>query len=88
MKTKQFNKKLVLNKKTIADLSWGDMKSIRGKGIHGGSETVQIACCPQTLTAAGCLQRRTDCCLDPEYTDDDVTCPVQTCNTACHTCQC
>jgi len=32
MKTKHFDKKLVLNKKTIAHLGYGDMKAVEGGG--------------------------------------------------------
>ena len=70
MKRKQFSKKLVLNKKTIADLSYGEMK-----GVQGGSATEQIVCCPQTLTDAGCPQQyKTECC---PQTYTDAGCPMQ-----------
>ncbi len=75
MKKKQFTKKLVLNKKTIADLSYGDMR-----GIQGGSATVPPCCMQETITAPGCLQKyKTQCC-------DTATC--ESCNTLCHTCEC
>jgi natural product precursor len=49
MKTRTFSKKLTLNKKTIADLNNGDMKS-----IHGGGDKPDISIlfeiCPTDVT--------------------------------------
>jgi natural product precursor len=45
MKTKKLNKRLSLNKKTIADLNKGELKH-----VHGGNIIVK----PATLTAAMC----------------------------------
>jgi hypothetical protein len=50
MKTKKFDKKLLLNKKTIAHLDNGEMLDLRG-GISGSRcdvETCPLLCPPET----------------------------------------
>lgn len=50
MKTKKFSKKLLLNKKTIADLNNVKLKNVPG----GGHDTVYITCPPCIVTDDGC----------------------------------
>jgi len=61
MKTKIFNKKLSLNKKTVADLNNKEMQ-----GVHGGAETVERTICI-TKCATDCpvctITRCTVCCV-------------------------
>jgi hypothetical protein len=59
MKSKNFKKKLTLNKKTVADLSSGSMKNARG-GIHKPSVsacdpgcTMFVSACEGTCTCCG-----------------------------------
>jgi hypothetical protein len=80
MKTKKFEKKLVLNKKTIVDLNSGMMGN-----VHGGEEpdhgwTVFPSCylgptdCPDCTAPSGCVTNCGTC----------ATC--DTCVTNCGTC--
>jgi hypothetical protein len=66
MKTKIFNKRLVLNKKTIADLSNTEMAE-----MYGG-DTIQ--CATRSCTCVSCFaQILTECPLDCHAT---VTCTL------------
>jgi hypothetical protein len=51
MKTKKFNKKLVVNKKTVANLNINDMRS-----AHGGAHTYNTYCpeCPPNPSWVSC----------------------------------
>jgi natural product precursor len=51
MKTKKFNKKLGLNKTTIADLDVRQMKGLKGGGI---TETCPWVCEPTRKCSGGC----------------------------------
>jgi len=56
MKTKNFSKKLTLNKKTVAHLNEGELKNIHGGGpdtFNPETETKGI-CCLETLVTAPC----------------------------------
>ena len=55
MRTKQFNKKLVLNKKTVANLNAADMAHVKG-GETGLS-------CPVCDTIVSCYQTHCKTCL-------------------------
>jgi hypothetical protein len=66
MKTKTFVRKLVLNKKTIADITSESMKKVQGG--HDSSPTCPIwATCPKTYCPKRCPIEEsypiTDCCL-------------------------
>jgi len=51
MKTKKFEKKLVLNKKTIAHLANGELNA--AKGGDPGLETLQLITCRRTCIITG-----------------------------------
>lgn len=55
MKTKKFNKKLGLNKSTVANLNNSEISK-----VYGGAETLYPACVP-TVDITRCV---TDCCLE------------------------
>ncbi len=56
MKTKQFDKKLVLNKKTVAHLNNGEMNGVQG-GIDTIYSTNPSCSCPQF-----CATKLSNCC--------------------------
>lgn len=61
MKTKKFNKRLALNKNTVANLNNGDMRS-----IYGGSDTTPTRCIvtmdiTNCQTDCVCTETRRDC---------------------------
>ena len=60
MKTKRFEKKLVLNKKTIAHLENQGMHAVQG----GATLACTIVTCgePYTGEPIGCGTRKSDCC--------------------------
>lgn len=65
MKTKKFNKKLSLNKKTIANLVNKELNDVRG-GISEGTDcgfcnTEGIACRPTTQCTGGCVETDFTC---------------------------
>jgi hypothetical protein len=84
MKSKKFEKKLALNKKTIADLN-GDMMG----RVHGGIENTQTAsCCMGPTDCPNCTQTcNTYCgtCAPTCAPTCDATC-VNTCPTCDVTC--
>ena len=53
MKTKNFDKKLTLNKKTIANLKDKDMKAVNG-GATNPSNNPYVCCIPQTVLPPLC----------------------------------
>lgn len=57
MKTKKFEKKLELNKTTIADLGMGDLEKIKG-GATG--TCISIVACPNTNPTKACPSCRVD----------------------------
>ena len=71
MKTKKFNKRLSLNKKTVANLSNYELNYVLGgvltnETIFHACDTEGIACRPTTQCTGGCP---TDWCSDiPLYT--------------------
>ena len=73
MKPKNFKKKLTLNKKTIADLSTGQLEGVKG----GFIDTSPFTCGTESV----CFCRWTDTC---ETCETCVTC--NTCNTCNYTC--
>jgi hypothetical protein len=46
MKSKQFNKKMTLNKKTVANLNNGEMREVNGGDICPHKITYQAGSCP------------------------------------------
>lgn len=63
MKTRRFYKKLVLNKKTVANLNSDELKVVQGGFIF----TELVSCvptCGEPYTGLGktCRTNRTDCC--------------------------
>jgi hypothetical protein len=75
MKQKKFNKKLILNKKTIANLNNGEMKD-----VNGGKDDISNSLCITCFT----------CDTDCGATCFGVTCPTRTgtpqSNPCCKTC--
>jgi len=61
MKAKRFNKKLVLNKKTIADLSIDEMNAAHG-GVTTSGCTLKVTCSVPTGPNCG-PTRETFCCV-------------------------
>ena len=75
MKTKKFQKKLALNKKTVANLSNGQLSKVKGGDYNTGSGH------PPCVISCGCVTLHfTNCVLC-----DTVTSPCATCET-CDTC--
>jgi hypothetical protein len=75
MKSKKFQKKLSLNKKTVADLNPGAMNGVRG----GGTVTsVNVVCIPTALVC-------TVTCTCPTINTCETYCG--TCATNCGTCE-
>lgn len=74
MKKKKFNKRLSLNKTTVANLDEGLMGMVIG-GDTGLSECV----CIKTYTCQGCHTQQYNC------TTQD---PTQICVNTCRTCEC
>ena len=59
MKTKKFNKKLVLNKQTVADLRSGAMEAVRGGVITGRTDcrtecVTDCIACPSMIQSCYC----------------------------------
>jgi hypothetical protein len=71
MKSKKFQKKLGLNKTTVAHLNHGAMK-----GVHGGARTFVLACLSGDPAGS---------CGDTCYTCDCPTATCN-CTDTCHTC--
>jgi len=78
MKTKNFDKKLTLNKKTIAHLGNGEMNSL----LAGGSVKPD-ACLQQTDIICAFTDDDDTCiavtCPSQTVTDNEHTCPVTAC---------
>jgi natural product precursor len=60
MKSKKFDKKFVLNKKTIADLNSKEMKDVFGGEITASCGGSCISCVPCTITHTG-MPKCADC---------------------------
>ncbi len=60
MKTKKFEQKLVLNKKTIADLNYEAMKKVQGGDSIDICVTDRVTRC-ETLECCGTWKRTCDC---------------------------
>jgi hypothetical protein len=74
MKTKKFDKKLALNKQTIANLGTKEMHA-----IAGGAETQTAACntCIYTCMTVceNCTEECTEGCITDIACPSDVSCP-------------
>jgi hypothetical protein len=61
MKTKKFNKKLALNKKTVADLNGSDMDYAHGGGIPPCELTQGHSTCPTADISCGGTCAASEC---------------------------
>jgi len=64
MKTRRFYKKLVLNKKTVANLNSDEMNVVQG-GLTLQCQTKWVPTCDEPYTGLGerCHTGGTDCCV-------------------------
>ncbi len=62
MKTKRFEKKLVLNKNTIAHLNLDEMNVVQGGLTLTCATLCAITCEHVTGEPVGCGTRKSDCC--------------------------
>lgn len=70
MKTKNFNKKLSLNKKTISNLNYGQMGNVNGGGNDidrntSAADPCRVTCdtsCIHTLCGASCYTQCNSAC--------------------------
>ena len=63
MKVKHFSKKLVLNKKTVADLNIDEMNAVQGGFPRFTGVTLCVPTCGEPYTNDPCPSRKTDCCI-------------------------